>query len=148
MQETVFRILIPGIPLSNNATNSRVKDRFREYVASQISLIQSVYSFSTNDRFYGRVIYFNHEKIGIRDIHNIFKPMFDALEGHAYDDDKHILHFEGIRLDMEYNSQWFEIEFVMQVPNLERALLETCCLIEIARLSSSSESAVNVTWLV
>lgn len=105
-------------------------------------------AFADDDRLYGRIYYFNHERVGARDIHNIIKPLFDALEKHVYKDDKQIKHFEGYRLDMEFNSSYFEIELnLSEEPDLERVLFETACLIEVGSLPVRPSELVQVNWL-
>ncbi len=97
---------------------------------------------------YGRIYYFNHERIAVRDIHNIIKPLFDTLENHVYKDDKQIKHFEGYRLDMEFNNSYFEIELnLSQEPELEQVLFETTCLIEVGVLPVSPSELIRVNWL-
>ena len=146
MSDMIFRKLFITIPPTSNK-KSQQKKRFLEQVKGQLSSITTLPIFNSTDRLYGRIFYFNHEKTRIRDIHNIIKPLFDCLEDIVYDDDKQIVHFEGIRLDMEHSSAWFEIE--INLSELDAvALTETSCLIEVGRLPISPSNTIKVTWLI
>ncbi len=150
MNDRIFQTLLPLVPPSSNSRGRNKKTRFKEQVTALLKDQESteVPQDILQGKLYGRIFYFNHEKKSVRDIHNIIKPLFDALEGYVYKDDKDIIHFEGIRLDMEHNDRWFEIELNLSaVPDLQQALTKTCCYIEISELPAFPTSAVKITWL-
>ena len=105
--------------------------------------------FSDEDWLYGRIYYFNHDRgSNARDIHNIIKPLFDALESRAYKNDKQIKHFEGYRLDMEFNNTYFDVEFnLSSEPDLIQLLSETGCLVEIGIAPAAPSDLIKITWL-
>ena len=138
--------LIP--PTSNTTGDSRQTHRFKKRIAPWLETLGDVEPFADDDRLYGRIYYFNHERSSARDIHNIIKPLFDALEKHIYKDDKQIKHFEGYRLDMEFNTSYFEVVLdLSREPELERVLFETACVIEIGSLPVQPSPFVQVNWL-
>ena len=145
----MFRRILFLIPPTSNATGgSPQAQRFKKRIAPWLEMLADVVAFSDDDRLYGRIYYFNHERVGVRDIHNIIKPLFDVLEKRIYKDDKQIKHFEGYCLDMEFNSSYFEIELnLSQEPELERVLFETACLIEVGSLPVQPSELVQVNWL-
>lgn len=104
MNDLIFQTLLPLVPPSSN---SNKKESFKKQVEDLLK--DQGYTkdpqYILQGKLYGRIFYFNHEKGSVRDIHNIIKPLFDALEGYVYKDDKDIIHFEGIRLDMEHNDR-------------------------------------------
>lgn len=57
--------------------------------------------------------------------------------------------FEGIRLDMEDVDEAFVIEFLdYDMPDIQKILQETCCLVEIGILPFIEESTIlKITWL-
>lgn len=63
------------------------------------------------ERLFARVVYFKHDRHRARDVHNIVKPLFDVLRGKVYPDDKLILRYEAIRLDMFPVELGFVVEF-------------------------------------
>ncbi len=94
----MFRVILAQIPPSVNATGE-AKDRYKKKIAPWLEAIDFPV-FGGDDRLYGGIIYFNHGPTNVRDVHNIFKPTFDLLQGRVYTDDKAIVYFEGVRLDM------------------------------------------------
>jgi hypothetical protein len=81
------------------------------------------------------------------DLHNIIKPLFDIFEGYVYKNDKQIIHFEGNRLDMMGSHSWFEVEWSSLIAELNQALTQTCCWIEIGELPIVTASDVTITWI-
>jgi len=145
MSSRIFRKLLTDIPPSINS-GGRQKKAFQRKIQPWLDSIDFI-KFSKTDKLYGRIIYFNHEIYGIRDIHNILKPIFDMLQGYIYDDDHYILSFEGIRLDMPKKNSWFEIELDYDAtPDLYKVEQKTACLIEVGLLPFT-ESAINIIWL-
>jgi hypothetical protein len=149
MARPVFRIVLPLVPPTcNSPSSSGPKERLKELVRTILGARPAVTVFANNDRLYGRICYFNHDTKSPRDIHNILKPLFDALEGFVYHDDKQIKHFEGFRMDMEHNDSCFELELDLSgEPDLVRVFSGTTCFVEICELPSSLESLVIVKWL-
>lgn len=146
----VFRKVLFFIPpTSNMASNSPQMKRLKKKVKPWLEGIEKTIEFPQGQWLYGRVIYFNHERNNSRDIHNIIKPLFDLIgDLKIYEDDKLIRHFEGYRLDMQHNDDYFEIELnITQEPELERALTETACLVEVGVLPLQPSSLVRITWL-
>jgi hypothetical protein len=146
MLSKIFRKLLIEIPPSINS-GGRQK---REYVKKIQQWLNSIdfIKFSENDqKLYGRIFYFNHEIYGVRDIHNILKPIFDMLQGYVYENDNDILGFEGIRLDMPKKDSWFRVELDGSITDIDIALTKTCCLLEIGMLPSVESTAVKVLWL-
>lgn len=145
MSSRIFRKLLIDIPPSVNS-GGRQKKEFQKKIQPWLDSINFV-KFSNTDKLYGRVFYFNHDTYGIRDIHNIIKPIFDMLQAYIYDDDNSILSFEGIRLDMPKKNLWFEIELDFDAtPDLYLVEQKTCCLIEVGLLPIT-ESAIKIMWL-
>jgi hypothetical protein len=145
MSSRIFRKLLIDIPPSVNS-GGRQKKEFQKKIQPWLDSINFI-KFSNTDKLYGRIFYFNHDTYGIRDIHNIIKPIFDMLQGYIYDDDNSILSFEGIRLDMPKKNSWFEIELDFDAtPDLYLVEQKTCCLIEVGLLPVS-ESAIKIIWL-
>lgn len=148
MRQPEFRRLLFFVPPTSNATASPQAQRFKKRITPWLNSLTDIAAFGENDRLYGRIYYFNHERISARDIHNIIKPLFDALEDRVYKDDKQIKHFEGYRLDMEFNNAYFEIELNLpQDPELEKVLFETSCLIEVGVLLVQPSNLIRVNWL-
>jgi hypothetical protein len=149
MSQHVFRKVLPLVPPTSNATgNSPQARRFKKRVAPWLEELVDITAFMEDNMLYGRIYYFNHERIGARDIHNIIKPLFDTLENYIYRDDKQIKYFEGYRLDMEFNNSYFEIELnLSQEPELEKVLFETACLIEVGILPIIPSELIQVNWL-
>lgn len=146
----VFRKVLFFIPpTSNMGSSSPQMKRLKKKVKPWLEGIEKTIEFPEGQWLYGRVIYFNHERNNSRDIHNIIKPLFDMIgELKIYEDDKLIRHFEGYRLDMQYNADYFEVELnITQEPELERVLKETACLVEVGILPLQPSSLVDITWL-
>lgn len=146
MPSRIFRKLLIDIPPSINS-GSRQKKVFQRKIQPWLDSIDFI-KFSKTDKLYGRIFYFNHEVYGVRDIHNILKPIFDMLQGYVYDNDNDILFFEGIRLDMSKKDSWFKIELDATITDdIQKALTQTCCLIEIGLLPPVESTAVKLLWL-
>ncbi len=146
MPSRIFRKLLVDIPPSSNS-RSKPKKVFQKKIQSWLDNIDFL-KFSKTDKLYGRIFYFNHEVYGVRDIHNIIKPIFDMLQGKVYDDDNDILFFEAIRLDMSKKDSWFKIELDgTATDEIEKALIQTCCLIEVGTLPPIESNAVKLLWL-
>lgn len=143
----MFRKLLLKIPLSANAS-ARAKQAFKIAIQPWLDEIQ-VNKYSLTERLYGRIIYFNHERTNVRDIHNIFKPTLDLLNDIVYEDDQSILFFEGIRLDMVKSGLWFEvyIDTDMEVIDLSPIFNQTCLLIEVGTLPLTSPNIVSIQWI-
>ncbi len=104
--------------------------------------------FTRQCKLWARVFYFNHRlPSDTADLHNIIKPLFDILEGYVYKNDKQIIHFEGNRLDMMGSHSWFEVEWSSLIAELNQALTQTCCWIEIGELPIVTASDVTITWI-
>lgn len=139
-------LLVP--PTSNAGGSSPQAKRFRERVEPILKGLTDVSAFSEDEQLFGRIYYFNHERSGARDIHNIIKPVFDMLETYVYKDDKQIKYFEGYRLDMEFNNSYFEVDFnLSQEPELAQMLFVTGFLIEVGVLPVSPSELIQVNWL-
>lgn len=150
MDEQIFRTILFFVPPTNNkGANSPQMRRFEKQVKPWLQSIFKTIEFPDNSWLYGRVIYFNHEKHSARDIHNIIKPLFDTIaKAGIYKDDKQIKHFEGYRLDMQHNDEYFEIQLnITEEPELLRLLTETACVIEVGVLPMPSSNFVEITWL-
>lgn len=150
MDEQIFRTILFFVPPTNNkGVGSPQTKRFEKQVKPWLQSIFKTVEFSDNQWLYGRIIYFNHEKHSARDIHNIIKPLFDTIEkAEIYKDDRQIKHFEGYRLDMQYNADYFEIELnITEEPELLRLLTETACVIEVGVLPMKPSNLVKITWL-
>lgn len=149
MNHTIFRKLGFFTPLTSNASATtpqmrKTKKMIEEWFQPSITWNK----FSTADKLYGRIIYFNHDGPRTRDIHNILKPLFDELKGRVYEDDKVIFHFEGVRLEMEYYSVWFELGLnLSNEPDLAKVFQETACPIEVGVLPMVPSQTVTVKWL-
>lgn len=120
---------------------------FKEQVRDWLGAAGESHNFASDDKLYGRIFYFNHDRLAVRDIHNIIKPMFDGLESYIFHDDKQILHFEGVRLDMNHSDFWFEVEYDLSTQDLQHILTKTCCLIQVSKLPETPPDVVKVTWL-
>lgn len=149
MSDPTFRkVLFMVPPTSNSMGNTPQTRRFKRNIAPWLESLDRAAGFTGNDRLYGRIIYFNHQRHSARDIHNIIKPLFDALEEYIFDDDKQIKHFEGYRLDMEHNNTYFEVDLnISKEPDLIRALSETACLVEVGLLPMQPSNLVVINWL-
>jgi hypothetical protein len=143
----LFQKLFVVIPPSSNQLGSKPARRFKAQVQDWIGDVSERYRFASDDKLYGRIFYFNHSRVAVRDIHNIIKPLFDGLESYLFHDDKQILHFEGVRLDMERSDFWFEVEYDLSAQDLQYVLTETCCLIQVSKLPETPPDVVKVTWL-
>jgi len=144
----LFRKILSKIPLSANA-GSKSTERFKKEITSWLDEIKRSFEpYQANDRLYGRIIYFNYEKSNVRDIHNVFKKTFDFLNKIVYEDDKAILVFEGIRLDMLKIGSQFDIETIVDADNVKEALEKesTCLLIEVGQLPLVESSVIKVIW--
>lgn len=144
-----FRKVFFFQPPSSNQTGRalRTDELIREALADS-----DFPAFGEGERLFARVVYFNHDRHRARDIHNIVKPLFDVLRGKVYPDDKLILRYEAIRLDMypvelgfvvefkEGHSQAFEVARLME-------MRETAFLVEISPITADQESMVSVTWV-
>jgi hypothetical protein len=140
--------LLAIIPISINATGPP-KRRFNEKIQSWLDQINFT-PFASQDKLYGRIVYFNHEKSNARDIDNILKPIFDRLKSVIYQDDHSILHCEGIRLDMvKYGSSFnLEIDWTRgSTVGIGQIYNHTCLLIEVGQLPLTERSLVHVIWL-
>lgn len=77
--------------------------------------------------------------------------MFDALEGRAYENDRQILHFEGVRVDMEKAAKLFTLEFGsekgLELHELVEERKVTCCYAEVGKLPMPEPETVKVTWV-
>jgi len=146
MPSRIFRKLLVNIPPSINS-GSRQKKIFQKKIQPWLDNIDFI-KFSKTDKLYGRIFYFNHEVYGVRDIHNILKPIFDMLQGNVYDNDNDILFFEGIRLDMSKKDSWFKLELDgTAIDEIEEALTQSCCLIEVGKLPPIESTVVKLLWL-
>jgi len=63
---------------STDNSGGRQKKEFNNKIQPWLNSIDFI-KFSNNDKLYGRIFYFNHDTAGIRDIHNILKPIFDRV---------------------------------------------------------------------
>lgn len=146
-----FSLVVVDVPVSVNASNGekkKFKQRLRLRLEETLGEKPPAPIFDTSPELYGRIYYFNHESKNPRDIHNIIKPLFDALEGYVYNDDKQIKDFKAVRLDMDRNDTYFVIELMLSRERLLREAYEkTLCFVEVGRLPSVTESAVSITWL-
>ncbi len=145
----MFRKILPKIPLSANAS-SKSTERFKKEIAPWLAEIKSNFEpYQKDTRLYGRIIYFNYERANVRDIHNVFKKTFDFLNGIVYEDDKAILVFEGIRLDMLKFGSWFGFEIAeTNMTELNDVLSKkiTCLLIEVGQLPIIENKLINIIW--
>jgi Holliday junction resolvase RusA-like endonuclease len=154
MCQEVFKIISPVVPTFNRNEKQKRKDQRKlyRYLKHQHGIVKGIkgnLEFSTH-KLWARIFYFNHDPItSAKDIHNIIKPLFDDLEDYVYDDDKQIIIFEGTRLDMEDVDDAFVIEFLdYDMPDIQKILQETCCLVEIGILPFIKQSTIlKVTWL-
>jgi len=155
MSQDVFKIISPVVPTFNRNEKQKRKDQRKlyRYLKNTLGLVKGTkgtLKFSKPNKLWAKMVYFNHDPItSAKDIHNIIKPLFDDLEDYLYDDDKQIIVFEGIRLDMEDVDDAFVIEYLdYDMPDIQRTLQETCCLIEIGLLPVIKESTiVKIKWL-
>lgn len=150
MSRPIYKKVLSLVPPTSNATaNSPQLERFKKRVGPMLGKVPSSPIFSENEWLYGRIYYFNHDRgATARDIHNIIKPLFDALEKHAYKDDKQIKHFEGYRLDMEFNSTYFDVEFNLSAePDLIQLVSDTGCLVEVGLAPAIPSDLIYVNWL-
>ena len=142
-----FHSLLIIIPPTSNMVGGKGARRIKQQLAEWMDTVEDVKRFSEGDKLFGRILYFNHEKTAIRDIHNIIKPLFDILEEKVIHDDKQIYHFEGLRLDMAYSNSWFEVEYHLSAAELQKVLTQTCCLIQISKLPALPPNLVSIKWL-
>lgn len=155
MSQYVFRIVSPVVPTFNRNEKQKRKDqrklyRYLKQAHGIVKEIKGNLKFSKPHKLWARIFYFNHDPItSAKDIHNIIKPLFDDLEDYVYDDDKQIVIFEGIRLDMFDMDDAFVIEFLdYDMPDIQQTLKETCCIVEIGLLPFIEESTIlKITWL-
>lgn len=135
-------------PIGNNTKdNSYTGRNFKENMKIHISGLVGLQKFPKDVPLFGKITFFNHDTKNTRDIHNIIKPLMDAFEKHLYDDDKVIVHFEGIRVDMNQKSTWFELEFKAD-PDFSPgdALAENYCFIEISTMPPRKSSCISLNW--
>jgi Holliday junction resolvase RusA-like endonuclease len=155
MCQKVFKIISPVVPTFNRNEKQKRKDQRKlyRYLKHQHGIVKGIkgnLKFYKPHKLWAIIFYFNHDTItSAKDIHNIIKPLFDDLEDYVYDDDKQIIIFEGTRLDMEDVDEAFVIEFLdYDMPDIQKILQETCCLVEIGILPFIEESTVlKITWL-
>jgi len=150
----MFSIAIKGEPPTfqgggkKHRTNRLKQEKIKKQISEWLRTNAEFVRFSSPQRLYGRIIYFNADEGMVRDIHNIIKPTFDSLEDLVIDDDHQILHFEGIKLDMHGHGSWFEMEF-LDLSVIDPKLLDgktTWYLIEIGELPFQLSELVKVTW--
>ncbi len=145
-------------PMSLNAYfqargRKRFEDRFRPWKERLTHTFGSRPKLDSNGvRLYGRVICFNRQREGnTLDVDNLFKPLFDALEGIVYENDRNIVHVEGIRLDMKNYGFLFDLAIDQTIKGIDCSPIfdeeKTSILIEIAPLSFIKTSMVAITWL-
>ncbi|MEZ4729832.1 MAG: RusA family crossover junction endodeoxyribonuclease [Caldilineaceae bacterium] len=143
----MFTGLIFFTPPTANSLHSRQGQKTKDLIQQWFDRLEQVMPFEQNTRLWGRIIYFNHDIVRARDIHNIIKPMFDSFRGKLYPDDKMIYYFEGIRLDMAYHGEWFMLNVnLRRQPDLLRTLTETACLIEVGELPIQPSVLVDIAW--
>jgi len=146
---TVFRTILPIVPLSLNAylkRKSLAKKRFFDQL-EMLTKNVDFQKYSSGSRLYFKVIYFEHNTSNIRDIDNVFKPILDFFSKKIYHNDEQIKHILGFKLEMLYNTEWFDV--VIDISSLRRDeikfyLTETCLLIEIGNVPLSENDVV--TW--
>lgn len=143
----MFTGLLFFTPPTANSVHSRQGQKTKDLIQQWFDGLDQVMPFEQNARLWRRLIYFNHDDVRARDIHNIIKPLFDSFRGKLYADDKMIYHFEAVRLDMAYYGEWFMVNFNLHnEPDLLRTLSETACLIEVGELPIQPSGLVDIIW--
>ena len=144
MRTAPFRHLFPFNPPTMNHRNKRQLSRLKEHLDS---IMENEENFEKTDRLYARIIYFSHDT-STRDIQNVMKPIFDALRTRIYEDDKSIMEFEGIRLDMKRTGVWFEYECDLTAGfEFESVSSASSWFLEIGQLPKKTENLVTVEWI-
>lgn len=147
----MFQYIFDFIPPSSNSKAPKQKDVIKDKVAKSLGPMPERPLFPGTEALFARVFHSNHERVNVRDIHNVFKPLFDVLEGRIYENDRQILQFEGVRLDMERHTQFFTLDFGfsdgLKLHELTLQAKRTCFYVEIGKLPMPEPETVKVTWV-
>lgn len=162
MFQHLFRMRPPTLNTSKDKRSRRKKDERENDMRSQLTHIMPPL-FSEETELKATVYYFDYSNRSTRDVHNIFKGIFDALgQGFkkekpplVYHDDSQIVVFTGIRLDMNKNGNSFEeSSFLLNLDNLDYDDYDyltsndakDCFLVEVQNVRSHADSSVQVIW--
>lgn len=147
----MFRHLFKTQPPSINSSR---KAKGINSIRAELSKLTPQPYFPTGTKLYVRIVYINFDTSRARDIHNVFKPLFDALgksgdkslPALVYEDDTDIVLFEGIRLDFQSTRFEYVLSDALTDDDLDYIESEqkTCFLVEIQPIGSTIPSAIAV----